>query len=84
MKSGNCAILRGGSEAYNSNKILSDLFREALIKNRLDKNCVQFILKKDRKIVDFMLSKMTKYIDVIVPRGGKGLVDKVKNFLKYT
>ena len=82
LKSGNCAILRGGSEAYNSNKILSDLFREALIKNRLDKNCVQFILKKDRKIVDFMLSKMTKYIDVIVPRGGKGLVDKVQKFSK--
>jgi len=80
LKSGNCSILRGGSEAINSNKILANLFREALQKNKVNKNCVQFIENKDRKIVDNLLSKMYNYIDVIVPRGGKGLVSKVKKF----
>ena len=80
LKSGNCSILRGGSEAMNSNKILAYLFREALQKNKINKNCVQFIEIKNRKIVDNLLSKMNKYIDVIVPRGGKGLVSKVQNF----
>ena len=80
LKSGNCSILRGGSEAFNSNKLLADLFRHVLQKNDINKNCVQFIDRKDRKIVDNMLSKMSKYIDVIVPRGGKGLVSKVQKF----
>jgi len=80
LKSGNCSILRGGSEAINSNKLLANLFREVLQKNNINKNCVQFINNKDRKIVDDLLSKMSKYIDVIVPRGGKGLVAKVQKF----
>ena len=80
LKSGNCSILRGGSEAINSNKILASLFREALHQNRVNKNCVQFIENKDRKIVDNLLSKMSNYIDVIVPRGGKGLISKVQKF----
>ena len=80
LKSGNCSILRGGSEALNSNKILADLFRDSLKKNKLNKNCIQFIENKDRKIVDNLLSKMNKYVDVIVPRGGKGLVAKVQKF----
>ena len=80
LKSGNCSILRGGSEAFNSNKILANLFREVLKKNNINKNCVQFIEKKNRKIVDSLLSKMSAYIDVIVPRGGKGLVTKVQKF----
>ncbi|MDA7715098.1 glutamate-5-semialdehyde dehydrogenase [Pelagibacteraceae bacterium] len=78
LKSGNCSILRGGSEAFNSNKILANLFRDALINNNINKNCVQFIENKNRKIVDGLLSKMSAYIDVIVPRGGKGLVSKVQ------
>ncbi len=80
LKSGNCSILRGGSEAFNSNKLLANLFRDALKKNNINKNCIQFIEKKDRKIVDKLLSKMSKYIDVIVPRGGRGLVAKVQKF----
>ena len=80
LKSGNCSILRGGSEAYNSNKLLAKLFRDSLKKNNVDKNCVQFIENKNRKIVDDLLSKMNAYIDVIVPRGGKGLVAKVQKF----
>ena len=82
LKSGNCAILRGGTEAFYSNKILANLFRESLSKNKLDKNCIQFIEKKDRKIVDYLLSKMGRYIDVIVPRGGKNLITKVQKFSK--
>ena len=80
LKSGNCSILRGGSEAFDSNKLLANLFRESLSKNRINKNCVQFIERKERKIVDSLLSKMSSYIDVIVPRGGKGLVKKVQKF----
>ena len=84
LKSGNCSILRGGSEAFNSNKLLAKLFRESLAKNNINKNCVQFIENKNRKIVDGLLSKMSAYIDVIVPRGGKGLVPKFKNFQMCT
>ena len=80
FKVSNCSILRGGSEAFNSNKLLANLFREVLKKNNINKNCVQFIENKNRKIVDNLLSKMNEYIDVIVPRGGKGLVEKVQKF----
>ena len=80
LKSSNCAILRGGSEAFNSNKFLANIFRESLKKNNINKNCVQFIENKNRKIVDNLLSKMSAYIDVIVPRGGKGLVSKVQKY----
>ena len=66
LKSRNVVILRGGSEAFNTNKILANLFRQALSKHNIDKNCVQFIEKKDRKIVDQLLSNMVNYIDVIV------------------
>ena len=82
FKSGNVVILRGGSEALNSNKILVSLFRKALKENKIDPNYVLLINKKERKYVDFMLSNMTKYIDVIVPRGGKGLVAKVQELSK--
>ena len=82
FKSGNCAILRGGSEAYNSNKILAKLFRKSLLKNKININCVQFIENKNRNIVNYLLSNMTKYIDVVVPRGGKGLVKKVQELSK--
>ncbi len=79
FKSGNCVILRGGSESYFSNKILANLFRKSLEKYKINKNFVQFIENKNRKLVDYMLSKMSKYIDVIIPRGGKSLVKKVQD-----
>ena len=79
FKSGNCVILRGGSEAYFSNKILANLFRKSLEKNKINKNFVQFIENKNRKLVDYMLSNMSEYIDVIIPRGGKSLVKKVQD-----
>ena len=79
FKSGNPVILKGGSEAFYSNKILSNLFRRSLKKNLLDENFVQFIDIKNRNVVDFLLTKMNKFIDVIIPRGGKGLVKKVQD-----
>ena len=82
FKSGNAVILKGGKEAFNSNKILSKLFRTALKKNRIDENFVQFINTKNRNVVDFLLTKMFKYIDVIIPRGGKKLVKKVQTLSK--
>jgi len=82
FKSGNPIILKGGSEAYYSNKILVNLFKKALKKNKIDINYVQFIEIKDRKIVDFLLTKMCDYINVIIPRGGKGLVKKVQKLSK--
>jgi len=79
FKAGSALILKGGSEAFYSNKILSDLFRKALKKMGCNINCVQFIKNKDRSNVDYLLSNMKKYIDVIIPRGGKSLVKKITN-----
>ena len=79
FKSGNAVILKGGSEAFYSNYILSKLFRKSLQKNGLDENFVQFITIKNRKVVDFILTRMNKFIDVIIPRGGKNLVKKVQD-----
>lgn len=79
FKSGNPVILRGGSEAFYSNQILSKLFRKSLKKNKVDENFVQFITSTKRNVVDFLLTKMSKFIDVIIPRGGKSLVKKVQN-----
>ena len=77
FKSGNAVILRGGSEAFNTNKIISNLFRKSLKKCGVNQNYVQFIDSKNRKIVDNLLSKMKGNIDLIIPRGGKSLVKKV-------
>ena len=78
FKSGNAVILKGGSEAFHSNKILVDLFRKALKKNYVDPNYVQLVENKNRKSVVYMLTKMRKFIDVIIPRGGKNLVKEVQ------
>ena len=82
FKSGNSVILKGGSEAYFTNKILSNLFRRSLKFHKIDPNFVQFVDMRSRKVVDHMLSKMTKYIDIIIPRGGKSLVKKVQDTSK--
>ena len=80
FKSGNAVILKGGSEAINTNKILAKLFRVALKENKVNENFIQFVDSKDRKMVDFMLSKMKGFIDIIIPRGGKNLVKRVQRF----
>ena len=79
FKSGNAVILKGGSEAINTNRILAKLFRKALKENSVNENYVQFINSNNRKLVDYMLSKMKNYIDVIIPRGGKNLIKRVQN-----
>ena len=77
IKSGNSVILRCGSDSYNSCYILSELIRDALQQCNLSKDIIQLIPSKDREAVDFML-KMSNVIDVIIPRGGKSLVEKVQ------
>ena len=77
IKSGNSVILRCGSDSYNSCYILSELIRDALQQCNLSKDIIQLIPSKDRDAVDYML-KMSNVIDVIIPRGGKSLVDKVQ------
>ena len=79
FKSGNAVILKGGSEAYYSNLILTKFFRKSLKKNNVDENFVQFLKIKKRSVVNFLLQKMSKFIDVIIPRGGKSLVKKVQD-----
>ncbi len=82
FKSGNPVILKGGSEAINTNRILAKIFRKALKFNKVDENFIQFIDTKQRRVVDIMLSDMKKYIDVIIPRGGKNLVKRVQELSK--
>ena len=82
FKSGNVVILRGGSEAINSNLIITNLFRQSLKLNRINENFVQIVKNKNRKSVDYMLSNMQNFIDVIIPRGGKNLVKKVQTLSK--
>ncbi len=73
IKSGNAAVLRGSSYALNSNLAILECLQSALIKNNIDKNSVQLIQSKERKdTIKFM--QMTEYIDLIIPRGGKGLI----------
>ena len=82
FKSGNVVILRGGSEAINSNLIITELFRQSLKLNRINQNFVQLVKNKNRKSVDYMLTNMQNLIDVIIQRGGKKLVKKVQTLSK--
>jgi glutamate-5-semialdehyde dehydrogenase len=76
IKAGNAIILRGGSETINSNKYLGELITDALIKSKLPEKAVQIIESTDRKLVDTLIS-MDEFVDVIIPRGGKGLIQKI-------
>ena len=78
FKSGNSVILKGGSEAFFTNKIFVKLFRESLKAYKINMNYVQFVERKERKIVNHLLKDMKSYIDVMIPRGGKNLVQTVK------
>lgn len=73
LKSGNAVILRGSSYCLDSNKVILQTLQNALRKNQVDENAIQIIDSKDREdTIKFM--QMTEYIDLIVPRGGKGLI----------
>jgi len=76
IKSGNAVILRGGSEAIHSNSIIAALMSEAGCESGFDESAIQLIPVTDRKAVDAML-KAEKWIDLIIPRGGKSLIEKV-------
>jgi glutamate-5-semialdehyde dehydrogenase len=76
LKSGNAVILRGGSEAIDSNTFLAGLIQEGLAAAQLPANAVQVVQKTDRAAVGKMIT-MTEYIDVIVPRGGKSLIARL-------
>ncbi len=76
LKSGNAVILRGGSDAINSNQVLGKLLQTALVQNGLPENAAQVIKNPDRAIVGAMIT-CRKYIDIIVPRGGKNLIARL-------
>jgi len=77
LKSGNAVILKGGSDAINSNRILAKIIRQALEETGLDPESVQFIDSVDRKSTEELL-KVKDGVDCIIPRGGKGLINFVK------
>lgn len=76
LKSGNAVILRGGSEAIDSNTLLAQIIQEGLAAAGLPKDAVQVVMTTDRSAVGEMIT-MTQYIDVIVPRGGKSLIARL-------
>jgi len=76
LKSGNAVILRGGSEAIDSNTLLAGLIQQGLASAHLPANAVQVVTTTDRAAVGEMIT-MTEYIDVIVPRGGKSLIARL-------
>jgi glutamate-5-semialdehyde dehydrogenase len=76
LKSGNAVILRGGSEAINSNSIIADVLNDAANNAGIPENSIQLIKNTDREFVRAML-KLNRYIDVIIPRGGAGLIQMV-------
>jgi len=73
LKAGNAVILRGGSEAFNSNQALADIIRRALQQSGLPEHAVQIIAIRDRSAVTALL-KQAEFIDLIIPRGGEGLI----------
>ena len=81
VKSGNCLILRGGSEAINSNLYLANLITKSLEKSGLPKDCVQVINDTNRDLVQQLITAKD-YIDVIIPRGGKGLIKNISDNAK--
>lgn len=76
FKSGNAVILRGGSDSFHSSMILTDVLREGLERAGLPRDCIQSVPTADRAAVGEML-KMDDCIDVIVPRGGKSLIERI-------
>jgi glutamate-5-semialdehyde dehydrogenase len=81
IKSGNACILRGGSEAIDSNKALALLVQKALQESGLPAHAVQLVQTTDREAVGQLIA-MPEYVDVIIPRGGKGLIERVSREAK--
>jgi glutamate-5-semialdehyde dehydrogenase len=81
IKSGNACILRGGSEAIDSNKALAALVRQALVHASLPPEAVQLVPVTDREVVGQLIA-MPEYVDVIIPRGGKSLIERISREAK--
>ena len=79
LKSGNAAILRGGSDSFATSQVIVTFLQLALTEAGLDESCIQMVPSTDREIVGQMLSGLGGTIDLIVPRGGKTLVARVQN-----
>jgi glutamate-5-semialdehyde dehydrogenase len=81
IKSGNACILRGGSEAIESNRALAALVRQALAESGLPEDGVQLVPTTDREAVGQLIA-MPQFVDVIIPRGGKGLIERISRDAK--
>jgi glutamate-5-semialdehyde dehydrogenase len=78
LKSGNAVILRGGSESARSSAAIHGVLQRALVEAALPEGCIQMVPTSDRAAVGYMLAEMSDSIDVIVPRGGKNLIERVQ------
>jgi glutamate-5-semialdehyde dehydrogenase len=81
IKSGNACILRGGSEAIESNKALARLVQQALLESGLPVDAVQLVQTTDREVVGQLIT-MPQYVDLIIPRGGKSLIERISREAK--
>jgi len=81
IKSGNACILRGGSEAIDSNKALAQLVQQALAESGLPQDAVQLVQTTDREAVGHLIT-LNEFVDVIIPRGGKGLIERISQEAK--
>ena len=81
IKSGNACILRGGSEAIDSNKALAQLVQQALTESGLPQDAVQLVQTTDREAVGHLIT-LKEFVDVIIPRGGKGLIERISQEAK--
>jgi glutamate-5-semialdehyde dehydrogenase len=81
IKSGNACILRGGSEAIESNKALARLVQQALVRSGLPAEAVQLVQTTDREAVGRLIA-MPEHVDVVIPRGGKGLIERISREAK--
>jgi len=78
IKAGNAAILRGGSECYQTSRLLAEIFRDGLSKAGLPEDALQFVETTDRAAVGALLSGLDGALDLVIPRGGKSLVARVQ------
>jgi glutamate-5-semialdehyde dehydrogenase len=78
LKSGNAVILRGGSESFHSSRAIHQCLLDGLAQAGIPQAAVQMIDTTDRAAVTYLLSSMARYLDVVIPRGGKGLIERVQ------
>jgi len=79
LKAGNAVILRGGSESFQSNHAIYESLKTGLRSAGICADCVQMVPTRDRAAVGFLLSSMTRWLDVVIPRGGRSLIERVRD-----